>query len=68
MLEVEIDDFGQRVHLSGLEVTDEFCQTFFEFRVYVMRLVDAVCIVNIKLTNNLLKAILPIHGKAGLTR
>jgi hypothetical protein len=34
MLEIEVDDLSQRVHLGSLEVTDELCQTFLELRVY----------------------------------
>jgi hypothetical protein len=35
MLEIKVDNLGQRVHLGGLEVADELCQTFLELGVYI---------------------------------
>lgn len=39
MLEVEVDDFGQRVHLGGLKVANELCQTFLKLRIYTISVV-----------------------------
>jgi len=36
VVEVEVDDFGQRVHLCDFEVADELCQTIFELGVCVV--------------------------------
>jgi hypothetical protein len=36
MLEIEVDDLGQGVHLCGLEVANELCQAFLELGVYTM--------------------------------
>jgi hypothetical protein len=35
VLDVEVNDLGQRVHLGCLEVPDEFCQAFFKFRIWI---------------------------------
>jgi hypothetical protein len=36
MLEVEVDDLCERVHLRGLEVAYEFVKTFLELGIYII--------------------------------
>jgi hypothetical protein len=68
MVQVEVDDFSQRVHLRDPKVADKFCQTILELGVCIVlarKLRSSQCLV---LTNNRLKTILAVKGQAGLVR
>jgi hypothetical protein len=49
MLEIEVDDLGQRVHLGSLEVADELCQTFLELGVFIKRSAGIACVTDTNL-------------------